>query len=117
MPGGEGLGALPGSKISGPTEKSHQLGPFLPEEEPEIPGVDGIGFAAGIGFDAPLEVFAAPRGKPMASCRIPQKADRHGKAPLNKVYPRGKNGGGGGDANGRVGLAFGLQHVHDQFVG
>jgi hypothetical protein len=81
---GEGLRALPGagSEVSRPTEESHQLGPFLPQEEPEIPGVDGVSLAAGIGFDPPLEVFAAPRGKPMASGRIPQKADRHAEVPL-----------------------------------
>jgi hypothetical protein len=87
---GEGLRALPGSEVSRPTEESHQLGPFLPQEGPEIPGVDGVSFAAGIGFDTPLEVFAAPWGEPMASCRIPQKADRHAKPPLCEVYPSGE---------------------------
>jgi hypothetical protein len=79
-----GSGALPaaGSEVSRPTKESHQLGPFLPQEGPEIAGIDGVSFAAGIGFDPPLEVFAAPRCKPMASCRIPQKADRHVEAPL-----------------------------------
>ena len=82
-----GLRALPaaGSEVSRPTEESHQSGPFLPQEKPEVFGVDGVSFAAGIGFDTPLEVFAAPWGEPMASCRIPQKADRHAKAPLNQV--------------------------------
>ena len=87
-----GLRALPaaGSEVSRPTEEAHQLGPFFPQEEPEKPGVDSVSFAAGIGFDTPLEVFAAPWGEPMASCRIPQKADRHAKAPLYKVYPSGE---------------------------
>jgi hypothetical protein len=87
-----GLRALPaaGSEVSRPTEESHQLSPFLPQEEPEKPGVDSVSFAAGIGFDTPLEVFAAPWGEPMPSCRIPQKADRHAKAPLYKVYPSGE---------------------------
>jgi hypothetical protein len=114
-----GLKALPaaGSEASRPTEEAHQLRPFLPQKKPEVFGVDGVSFAAGISFDTPLEVFAAPWGEPMASCRIPQKADRHGKAPLTKYIQRGQVRGASGVANGRVRLDFGLQHVRDQFVG
>lgn len=93
------------------------MGPFLPQEEPEIPGVDGVSFPAGIGFDPPLEVFAAPRGKPMASCRIPQKADRHAEVPLEQSIAKRTMMGANDEANDGVGLAFGFQHVRDQLVG
>src|ERR1700722_8725079 len=98
----------PGSIISGPTEEAHQLCPLLPEEGPEVFGVNGVSLTAGIGFNAPLEVFATPRSQPMTPRRIPQKANRHARAPLRKVYPR---------RNRRLRLTLGLQHVLDQFVG
>ncbi len=93
----------PGSKISRPSEETHQLRPLLPEKKPEVSCVDGVSFAAGVGFDTPFEVFAPPRHEPMASRRIPQKAKRHTRALLTRVYP--------GD------LLLRLQHVLDQLAG
>src|SRR5258708_40335509 len=79
--GGEDSRSLPapGSVILGPTEEAHQLCPLLPEEGPEVFGVNGVNLAAGIGFNAPPEVFAAPRSQPIASRRNPQKAKRHAR--------------------------------------
>src|ERR1700753_2067516 len=76
------------SVVSRPGEKTHQLRFLPPKKKPEEAGVDGVCLAAGVGFNAPFQVFATPGGEAMASCRIPQKANRHG-ALSRKVYDRG----------------------------
>jgi hypothetical protein len=64
-----------GCKIVCPMQKTHQLHPFPPEKPPEFPRIDGFSFATGIGFNPPLEIFAAPWPQAMASRCVPQKAD------------------------------------------
>jgi hypothetical protein len=81
-----GLRGVPAvcSVVSGPIKEPEQTSFFFPEEQPEESEADGVSSAAGVGFDAPFEIFASPRCEAMASCCIPEKAQAHIRANLQR---------------------------------
>ena len=61
--------------LSGPTQKSPEFMTLAPHEFPEFHKADLLHLHAGVGFDAPEKIRAAPRGQTMATGGVPQEAD------------------------------------------
>src|SRR5271165_2939405 len=61
--------------LAGPLQKAPQFHTLAPDEFPEFQETDLRHFYAGVGFDAPQQVGAPPRGQAMAFGGIPQKAE------------------------------------------
>lgn len=58
-----------------PAEKVQQIPARGPDESEDVARGKGFGLLAGVGFDAPAKVFAAPGGEPVAAGGVPEKAE------------------------------------------
>jgi len=57
-----------------PLQKSPEVAALAPQEFPELDKTDLLHFQTAVGFNAPQEIGAAPRGKPVASACVPQES-------------------------------------------
>src|SRR5579875_774841 len=62
-------------KCARPAEEVQQVPFFAPGEAQHIERHDFFRLHAGVGFHAPLEVFATPRAEAMAAGGVPQKTN------------------------------------------
>ena len=77
-------------QIGRPLQKAKQIPLFAPGEAQNVNGPDAVGFHPGVGFYAPLKIFAAPGSQARAACRIPQKSyGGDHLAPLDKYRGSG----------------------------
>ena len=74
--GRSGRRASARSEVAGPKKKADQLQTLPPEEAEEFGSIDRFRWTAGVGFDAQLQIFAAPRREAMTAGCIPQEAQR-----------------------------------------
>jgi len=56
-----------------PAKETHKIAFFAPEESNDVLRLKALSFFAGVGFDAPLEIFTAPGPQAVATGRIPEK--------------------------------------------
>jgi hypothetical protein len=61
-------------QIAHPFQEAKQIPLFAPGEAQNVNGPDAVGLHPGVGFYAPLKIFAAPGSQARAARRIPQKS-------------------------------------------
>lgn len=59
--------------LAGPEEEAEELPLGVPHEGKYVAGAESFGGLAGVGFNAPAKVLAAPRGQAVASGGIPDE--------------------------------------------
>ena len=59
--------------LAGPEEEAKELPFGIPHEGEDVASAKGFGGLAGVGLDAPAEVFAAPGSEAMASSGVPDE--------------------------------------------
>ena len=59
--------------LAGPEEEAEELPLGSPHESEDVAGAEGFGGLAGVGFDTPAEVFAAPGGEAVAAGGVPDE--------------------------------------------
>jgi hypothetical protein len=64
---------LPSIELASPVQKADQVSLLLPYEAEEVSGAYAVRFPPGVSFDAPTQIFTAPRPQAMSTCGIPQK--------------------------------------------
>ena len=64
-----------GVHLGEPVEEAEELAAFGAEEVEEVAGADGFGVEAGVGFETPLEVGAAPGAEVVATGGGPEEFD------------------------------------------
>jgi hypothetical protein len=62
-------------QAASPGQKIEQLPSGLPNEGKNVAAAEGLGLLAGVGLDAPFEIFAAPGSEPVATSCIPEKTE------------------------------------------
>ena len=70
-----------------PVEEAEKLAAFGEEEVEEVAGADGFGVEAGVGFETPAEVGAAPGAETMAASGGPEEADGFEHMGLRLILP------------------------------
>lgn len=63
-----------GFHLAGPVDEAGEVAAFAPREGPKFEESDLLHFDAGVGFHAPEQIGAAPRGQVMALGRAPEEA-------------------------------------------
>jgi len=64
-----------GLHLGEPVEEAEELGAFGEEEAEEVAGTDFFGMEAGVGFESPFEVGAAPGAEVVAAGGGPEEFD------------------------------------------
>ena len=59
--------------LAGPEEEAEEFPLGGPHEGEDVASAEGFGGLAGVGFDAPAEVFAAPGGEAVAAGGVPDE--------------------------------------------
>ncbi len=61
--------------LTGPEEEAEEFPFGVPHEAEDVAGAEGFSGLAGVGFDAPAEVFAAPGGEAVAPGGVPDELE------------------------------------------
>lgn len=67
--------------LTGPLQESPKIVAFAPHELPKLKKADLLHLHAGVGLNAPEQIWAAPRREPMSFGGIPQKTKPMAHAP------------------------------------